>query len=58
MRDNRSKALPLGDLRSMKRRATFAAGALLLAAGAFYAGKSAVAQEVPAAGAAVQAVTG
>lgn len=58
MRDNRPKALPLGDLRSMKRRATFAAGALLLAAGAFYAGKSAVAQELPAAGVAAQAVTG
>ncbi|GKS88509.1 hypothetical protein [Acidovorax sp. SUPP2539] len=58
MRDNRSKALPFGDLRSMKRRATFAAGALLLAAGAFYASKSAVAHELPAAGAAVQAVTG
>ncbi len=58
MRDNRSKALPVGDLRSMKRRLTFAAGALLLATGGFYAGKSAVAQELPAAGAAVQAVTG
>ncbi|MDA8444077.1 hypothetical protein [Paracidovorax valerianellae] len=58
MRDTRAKALPFSDPRSMKRRIAFTASVLVLAVGAFYAGKSAVAQELPPAGAAIQAIAG
>ncbi|GKT20559.1 hypothetical protein [Acidovorax sp. SUPP3334] len=58
MRDTRSKALPLSHPHSMKRRVAFAASAVLLAAGAFYAGKSAVAQELPPPCSAMPAVIG